>query len=133
MRRVAYQIVELNCGDTLVDTVDDLHCYGSGIDVLWVKAITEPRYTSFDLVELDALLAAICMRVSEVETRWWRLCLPAVARSMMFSAAIFRQCIGIFDTYRACRRTLSSVAARSVPRAVLCNGVDCFNHSLPYG
>lgn len=64
MRRVAYQVVELNCGDTLVDTVDDLHCYGSGIDVLWVKAVTEPRYTSCDLVELDALFAAICLRVS---------------------------------------------------------------------
>lgn len=54
-----YQVVELNGGDTLVDTSNDLHGDCSGIDVLGVKAITEPRDASCDLVELHALLAAI--------------------------------------------------------------------------
>lgn len=55
-----YQVVELNGSHALVDTVDDLHGNGGRIDVLWVEAITEPRDTGCDLVELDALLAAIC-------------------------------------------------------------------------
>jgi len=55
----AYQVVELDGSDTLVDTGNDLHGDCSGIDVLWVKAITEPRDTSCDLVELHTLLAAI--------------------------------------------------------------------------
>lgn len=55
-----YQVVELNGSHTLVDAVDDLHGDGGRIDVLWVEAITESRDTGCDLVELDALLAAIC-------------------------------------------------------------------------
>ena len=60
---ITYQIVELDCGDTLVYAIDHLHGDGSRVDMLRVKAITEPRDTSCDLVELDAFLAAIwCTR-----------------------------------------------------------------------
>jgi len=54
-----YQVVELDGGNALVDTGNDLHGDCSGIDVLWIEAITKPRDTSCDLVELHALLAAI--------------------------------------------------------------------------
>ena len=59
VKDATYQIVELDGGDTLVNTSNDLHGDRRGIDVLWVEAITEPRHTGCDLVELDALLAAI--------------------------------------------------------------------------
>ncbi|KAH9808857.1 hypothetical protein Tdes44962_MAKER06276 [Teratosphaeria destructans] len=59
-----YQVVELDGGDTLVDTRDDLHGDGGRVDMLQVEAITEPRHTGGDLVELDALLAPICEDVS---------------------------------------------------------------------
>ena len=36
----AYQVVQLGGVDTLVDTRDDLHCDGSGVDMVWVEAVT---------------------------------------------------------------------------------------------
>ena len=57
--RVTYQVVQLNCGDTLVHARDDLHCDGSGIDMIRVKSVTQPRYSCGDLVELHAFLASI--------------------------------------------------------------------------
>lgn len=56
---ITYQIVELNCGDALVNAVNHLHGDGCRVDMFWIKAITEPGDTGCDLVELDAFLAAI--------------------------------------------------------------------------
>jgi hypothetical protein len=47
----------------MVDTRDDLLCDLCGVDMLRVKAITQSRNTSCDLIELNALLASICMYV----------------------------------------------------------------------
>ena len=56
---MSYKIVELNSGDTSVDTRDDLLGDGYGVDMVHVKAITQPRDTGSNLVELNTLLAAI--------------------------------------------------------------------------
>jgi hypothetical protein len=55
----AYQVIKFDGGHSLIDTRDDFLCDSSGINVLCVQAITEPRNTSGDLVELNALLAAV--------------------------------------------------------------------------
>jgi hypothetical protein len=54
-----YQVIQLNSGDTLVNTRDDLLRDSSGIDVFWIKAIAQSRYTSSDLVELYAFFASV--------------------------------------------------------------------------
>lgn len=54
-----YEIVQLDSCDTTVDTRDDLLGNGNRVNVVHVKAVTEPRDTGGDLVELDALLASI--------------------------------------------------------------------------
>ena len=54
-----YQIVELDGGNTLVDTRDDLHGDSGGVDMVRVKAVTQPRDTGSDLVECNTLLAPI--------------------------------------------------------------------------
>lgn len=61
---ITYQIIQLNGVDTLVDTSNDLHGNGGSIDVVGVKAVTQPRDTGCDLVELDTLLASICVWIS---------------------------------------------------------------------
>lgn len=59
MRRDTYKIIELNGGDTTIDTRDDLLGDGDRVDVVHVEAITQPGDTGRDLVELNALLASI--------------------------------------------------------------------------
>ena len=54
-----YEIVELNGSHTLVDPRDDFLGNGSGVDVLWVKAIAETRNSSCNLVELDTFFSTI--------------------------------------------------------------------------
>jgi hypothetical protein len=56
---VTYQVVQLNGVDTLVDTRDDLLRDSSSIDVIRVEAITKPRHTGSDLVELHAFFASV--------------------------------------------------------------------------
>ena len=60
MRELPYQVIQLDSVDTLVDTGDDFLCDGGSIDVLRVEAITKPRDTGSDLVELHAFFASIC-------------------------------------------------------------------------
>jgi hypothetical protein len=67
-RRTAYQIIQLDGRHALVDTRDDLHGDGGGVDMLRVEAITEPRHTGGDFVELYALLASICSA-----RQYWRV------------------------------------------------------------
>jgi hypothetical protein len=54
------EIVELDCGHTLVDTGYDLLSDSRGIYVLWIEAITQSGDTCCDLVELYAFFASIC-------------------------------------------------------------------------
>lgn len=56
---VTYQVVELDCGDTLVYTRNDLHCDGGGVDMVWVEPVTQPRHAGCDFVELHAFFASI--------------------------------------------------------------------------
>lgn len=56
---VTHQVIQLNGVDTLVYTRDDLLRDGGSIDVLRVKAITKPRHTGRDLVELHAFFASV--------------------------------------------------------------------------
>jgi hypothetical protein len=63
-RGYTYQIIKLYSGDALVHTRDDLLGDGSSIDVIRVEAITQPRNTSCDLIELDTLLASIWSKMS---------------------------------------------------------------------
>lgn len=58
--RVTYQVVELDCGDTLVHARDDLHCNGSRVDMVRIEPVTQPRHAGCDLVELHAFFASIC-------------------------------------------------------------------------
>lgn len=60
MHKSTYEIVKLDCGHTTVDTRNDLLGDGDGVDMLRVEAVTQPRDTGSDLVELNALLASIC-------------------------------------------------------------------------
>lgn len=55
----AYQVIELDGGNTLVDTRDDLHGDGSSVDMVRIEAVTQPGDTSCDLVELNTLLTSI--------------------------------------------------------------------------
>lgn len=55
----AYQVIQLDRVNTLVDTRDDLLGDGSGIDVLRVEAVTKPRHTGSDLIELHAFFASV--------------------------------------------------------------------------
>jgi hypothetical protein len=54
-----YQIIELYRRDTLVDTRDDLLGNSRGVNMIGVEAVTQPRNTGCDLVELNAFLAPI--------------------------------------------------------------------------
>jgi hypothetical protein len=54
-----YQIVKLYCGNTLVDTRDDLLRDSSRINMIGVKAITQSGDTGCDFIKLHALLAAV--------------------------------------------------------------------------
>lgn len=56
---VTYQVVELDGGHAVVHTRDDLHCNGSGVDMLRIQAVAQPRYAGSDLIELNALFASI--------------------------------------------------------------------------
>lgn len=58
-----HEIVELDSCHTSVDTGDDLLGDGDRINMLSVEAVTQPRDTSSDLVELNALLAPIYISV----------------------------------------------------------------------
>jgi hypothetical protein len=67
----AYQVVELDGGDALVHTRDDLLCDSGGIDMVRVKTVTQSRNSSCDFVELDTLFASICAKVSvSVRGNW---------------------------------------------------------------
>jgi hypothetical protein len=57
-----YQVVQLDGGDTLVDTRDNLLGDSSSVDMFRVKAITESRYTSRDFIELYAFFASVCRK-----------------------------------------------------------------------
>jgi hypothetical protein len=69
----AYQIVKLDGGDTSINTRDDLLSDSNGVDMVGVKSVTQTRYTSSDFVELDTLLAAICLLFSGWPDRRGRL------------------------------------------------------------
>lgn len=56
----AYQIIQLDGVDALVDTGNDLHGDGGSIDMVGVKAVTQSRHASCDFVELNTLLASVC-------------------------------------------------------------------------
>lgn len=55
----AYQIVQLNGGDALVDARNNLLRDGSSIDVFCVQAIAQAGNTCSDLVELYPLFAIV--------------------------------------------------------------------------
>ena len=57
--RTTDQVVELDGGDTLVDSGDNFLRNCSSINVLCIEAITESRDPGCDLVELHAFLASI--------------------------------------------------------------------------
>lgn len=57
---LTHQIIELNGGDTTIDTRDNLLGDGDGIDMVHVQTVTQSGNTGRDLVELNTLLAAIC-------------------------------------------------------------------------
>lgn len=59
VRVLSYQIVKLYCGNSLVDTRDNLLCDRSCVNMVCIEAITQSRDTSCDFVELNALLAAV--------------------------------------------------------------------------
>jgi hypothetical protein len=63
---VTYQVVQLDGVDTLVDTRDDLLRDSSSINVIRVEAITKPRHTGSDLVELHAFFASVCEKIALV-------------------------------------------------------------------
>jgi hypothetical protein len=48
-RSGTYQVVELDCGYTLVYTRDDFHCDGSRVDMFGIQSIAQPRDTGCDL------------------------------------------------------------------------------------
>lgn len=55
-----YQVVQLNGVNTLVDTGDDLLCDSRSIDMIRIKAVTQSRHTSRDLIELYTLFTSVC-------------------------------------------------------------------------
>jgi hypothetical protein len=54
-----HEIVKLHRRDASIDTRDDLLGNGHRVDMLSVQAVTQPRDTSGDLVELDTLLTTV--------------------------------------------------------------------------
>jgi len=54
-----YEVVQLNSGDTLVNTRDDLLCDCCGVDMLGIQSVTQSGDTSCDLVELNTFLASV--------------------------------------------------------------------------
>ena len=54
-----YKIVQLDSSNSAIDTGDDLLSNGNRINMVHVQAVTQSGDTGSDLVELDALLAAI--------------------------------------------------------------------------
>lgn len=67
---LAYQIVKLDSGHTLIDTRDDLLCDCSCVDMFRIKSVTQPRHAGCDLVELHSLLASIYESVSVVSIQY---------------------------------------------------------------
>ena len=67
---IAYKIIKLDRGDSLVNTRDDLLSDSSWIDMFGVESITETRDTSGNFIKLNAFFAIICsitvMSVSEI-------------------------------------------------------------------
>lgn len=59
--RRAHQVVQLDGGNALVNTRDDLLCDSSRIDMVRIKTIAQSRDTRSDFVELDAFCPAVCM------------------------------------------------------------------------
>lgn len=59
-RNYAYQIVQLNCRNSFVDTRYDFLGNSGGIDMIWVQAIAQTGNACCDLVELDSLFAIVC-------------------------------------------------------------------------
>lgn len=60
-RRRAYEIVQLYCGDATIYTRDNLLGNSYRINMVDIQTVAQPRDTSSDFVELDALLATICV------------------------------------------------------------------------
>ena len=58
----SYQVVELDRGNTLVDTRDDFLCDSCGVDMFRIESVTQPRDAGCDLVELNAFFASIWRR-----------------------------------------------------------------------
>lgn len=63
--RYPYQVVQLDCCDSMVDTRYDLHCDGSSVDVIGVETIAKPGDACGDLVKLNAFFSAICTQLSQ--------------------------------------------------------------------
>lgn len=61
------QVIELDGVDALVDTSNDLHGDSSSVDMVRIEAVTQPRHTGCDLVELDTLLASVYETVSMLQ------------------------------------------------------------------
>lgn len=57
-----HEVVELDRGNTLVDTRDDLLRYGRRVDVIAIEAVTQSGHTCCDLVELYAFFATITFK-----------------------------------------------------------------------
>lgn len=55
----AYEIVQLHCGDATIYTRDNLLGNSYRINMVDIQTVAQPRDTSSDFVELDALLATI--------------------------------------------------------------------------
>ena len=55
----AYQVVQLDSGDALIDTRNNLLCDGSSVDVFCVQAIAQAGNACSDLVELHSLFAVV--------------------------------------------------------------------------
>lgn len=69
--RRTYQVVELNGRYAVVDTRDDLHGDGGGVDMVGVEPVTQSRHSCRDLVELHAFLASIWVAVSLALVQQW--------------------------------------------------------------
>ena len=55
----AYQVIELDSGDALIDTRDNLLGDGSGVDVFGVQAIAQTGNACRNLVELYSLFTIV--------------------------------------------------------------------------
>lgn len=72
--RGSYQVVQLDGVNTLIDTRDDLHCDSRGVDMVRIEAVTQPRHSCCDFVELHALLASIWSAMVSIVTLQGRRC-----------------------------------------------------------